>query len=192
MPPRPSRGGSRVLEKLQLGARRVQRKPVPLVLRNRLLVSVRHCLRCADENLEICEGRVRPVISLRVGLALRGKAHRAGHRVDIVIVAFVLRQMTSEMHQGERIDPGIVVTRIGAEATGVAIDRGAQQRILVGGVVAHLIRRPSRLPPSRHPCILVHATEQRPGFRIGRVKLQRITEVLARSIQRVSRDPTQG
>ena len=185
------RAKTEILEKLQLGSGRVQREPVALVLRNRLLVGVRHCLRRADEHLKICEGRVRPVILF--GRA-RPPRHSAPRRPsDRYRCRSACPASDDERDASEsRVDPGIVMTRIGTEAMGVAMDRRASS------ASSWLRRRASGLASfptaaSRpRPCVLVHATKQRPYFRIGRVLHQRRTVMLTSPVKRVTWLPGQG
>ena len=75
---------------------------------------------------------------------------------------------------------------------GIAVDRRAQQRILVRGIVAHLFRRASVPAPGLDPCVLVHPAEQRPGLRVDRVLFQRGLVVLPRPIEGMSRNAHQG
>ena len=73
------------------------------------------------------------------------------------------------MHQGEGVDAGVVVPRVGPVSGRVTVDRRAQQRVLVCGIVPLLCRCLVVAIPGLRPGILVDATKERPRFGITRI-----------------------
>jgi hypothetical protein len=91
--------------------------------------------------------------------------------------------MLAQKLQGQRVDPRVMMRRVGDEGLVVGVDGLAKRRILMLGGSVHLCRRQPWPAPARQPVLLLDAPEQCPAFGIARIVTGQLPHPFARLLE---------